>query len=440
MNKTSCILWACCVLTMILNSCKSDKQPNLGDKLWKGVVAAGKDSVTVYFAFDKNFLGDFRTKISIPDQSLYDVEASACHVEGDSVFLEFSNLLKANIKAKIGDNEIIGKWEQGGHTFALELKISKQSIFEVYVERTLSLAQAYSVYSQSDDWQKLRQEVLEVSKNADNTNDLLPAFQLIFRTLKDKHGFVQLDGHMIRNETDDAPKVDKALKRAAYGHNKEIVSRQLPGLVAYIRVPGFNSLDDDKLEEFNQQLQSQICKLTGEGSKNWIIDLRLNEGGNMFPMLGGLNQLLGDGQIGSSVYSGENEKIPWIIKNGNYYHGEGQMTTSGKKCNARLKVGKVAVLTGPLTASSGEAVAIALRGEQTTKHFGEPTRGRTTGVTSYLVGKDLIFFFSASYYADRNGEVYKNGIRPDIIVEGGDNFAEIEQDSKVHAALKWMQE
>ncbi|MCE7040448.1 S41 family peptidase [Dyadobacter sp. CY312] len=421
------------LISILFSSCTNEEHLYLQDKLWKGVVAAGKDSVTIYFAFDKNFFGNLQGKISIPDQSLHDIEASTCNLRGDSLFLEFSEALNAKVHAKVGSDKISGAWEQGGHTFALNLKQSSETILQAYMDRAMTLAEHNSVYKQTVDWKKLREEVTAIAKSANNIDELVPAFQLILRTLNDKHGFVMIDNDYIKNEINNAPK-------AAYGHNKEIVSAQLSGLVGYVRIPTFTNTEGVKSEEFNQKIQSQICKLIEGKSQNWIIDLRLNEGGTMFPMLGGLNKLLDDGEIGAYVDADRKESTTWIMKDGNYYNGEQQTTTSGKKCKSQIEVRKIAVLTGPLTASSGEAVAIALHGMQNTKHFGEPTRGRSTGVPGYGVGKNITFFFSTSFYADRKGQIYKNGISPDVLVTGGDNFAEIEQDSKVHAALKWIQE
>jgi carboxyl-terminal processing protease len=428
------------IFILLFNSCKNEEHPYLQEKLWKGVVATGKDSVTIYFDFDENFFGNLQGKISIPDQSLHDLEASKSSRSGDSLFLEFSGALNAKINAKVGNNEISGAWEQGGHTFALNLKQSPETILQAYMERALKLAEHNSVYKHNVDWKKLRKEVAAIAKSADKRDELLPAFQLILRTLNDKHGFVMLDNDYIQNEINDAPKADQTLKKAAYGHNKEIVSRQLPGSVGYVRVPGFTNMEEAKSEVFNQQLQSQICKLIEGKSQSWIIDLRLNEGGNMFPMLGGLNQFLGDGRIGAYVDADGKESTTWNMKDGNYYNGEHQTTTSGKKCTTQIEAGKIAVITGPLTASSGEAVAIALHGMQNTKYFGEPTRGRSTGVPGFGVGRDLVFSFSTSFYADRNGQIYKNGVAPDVLVTGGDNFENIEDDSKVRAALKWIKE
>jgi len=428
------------LISILFNSCKNEDHSYLHDRLWKGVVASGKDSVTIYFDFDKNLLGNLQGKISIPDQSIYDLEASRSSMRGDSLFLEFSGALNAKVHAKVGSDEISGVWEQGGHAFSLNLTGSKESIFEVNIERALFITEANSVYSQSVDWKELRREALKMAQQAKSRNELLPIFQYILTTLKDRHGFVLLENKYVPNKIDSIGNLSVSLKKAAHGQDKEVVSKQLNATVGYLRIPKSPDFGSGKEEVYNQLIQKHVCELIANGVKSWIIDMRLNTGGSMFHMLGGLNLLLGEGQIGSHVGADGNQSGAWIMKKGNYYNGDQQMTTSGRMCNSIVGIDKVAILTGPMTASSGEAVVIALRNLENSQTFGELTKGRSTSLIGYSMAKDLLFLISSSYYADRKGQVYKNGISPDVLVTGGDNFEDIEQDSKVRAALQWIQE
>ncbi|MDE1190860.1 MAG: hypothetical protein PW786_01770 [Arachidicoccus sp.] len=52
----------------------------------------------------------------------------------------------------------------------------------------------------------------------------------------------------------------------------------------------------------------------------------------------------------------------------------------------------------------------------------------------------MIFVLSSAYVSDRNGNIYKDGITPEVEITGGDNFDNLEKDSKVIAALKWLKE
>jgi C-terminal processing protease CtpA/Prc len=78
----------------------------------------------------------------------------------------------------------------------------------------------------------------------------------------------------------------------------------------------------------------------------------------------------------------------------------------------------VAVLTGPRTASSGEATVLAFRGRAQTRSFGQPTAGvSTANVVRRLVdGSALVL--TTSVMRDRNGHGDGRKIAPDQATVG----------------------
>jgi len=110
--------------------------------------------------------------------------------------------------------------------------------------------------------------------------------------------------------------------------------------------------------------------------------LRSDTGGNMWPMLAGLKPFLGSKGLGTFV-SPTGSSRPGVAG-----HGVG---VDPPAALAALETAWIAVLTGPRTASSGEAVTIAFRGRPRTRSFGLPTAGlstsriRTTSGGPYLV-------------------------------------------------------
>src|SRR5690606_13717711 len=99
-------------------------------------------------------------------------------------------------------------------------------------------------------------------------------------------------------------------------------------------------------------------------------------GGNMWPMLAGLAPLLGDGVVGAFAPPAETP-TRWWIDGGNAGSGERLQAASHYAVEIAGPTPIVAVLTGPRTASSGEAVAVAFRGHPGARSFGEPTHGVT---------------------------------------------------------------
>src|SRR5690606_33060630 len=78
--------------------------------------------------------------------------------------------------------------------------------------------------------------------------------------------------------------------------------RRLPGGVAYLTVPGFAGGTHADQVEFAERLQGLIRELDAPDTCGWIVDLRANSGGSLWPPLTGLGPLLGDGDVLSFEY------------------------------------------------------------------------------------------------------------------------------------------
>jgi carboxyl-terminal processing protease len=425
---------------LFLPGCNTEiRQDSLYQELWAGIVSAPGQNVTLNFDFEKSFLGKLECNVSIPQQQLFELPASKCVLINDSLYLEFSDGMSANYKAKIFNGQIAGKWIQANYTFPLTLKKSDKTLSQLYAENALNIAERNALHSKEVDWFKVNKMAMKLTEGATSADQLIPALQLILRNLKDKHGFALFEDKSIGYETDSFKNVSPALRQAAYGNDKEIISAQVNDSIAYLRIPKSPEFQSGMDERYNEQIQQHICGLIDKNVNNWILDLRLNEGGSMFAMLGGLNKLFGDRKIGSFIDKDGNESGSWIMKGGNFYNQQEQKTFTGMKCNARIKPGKIAILTGPITASSGEAVAVALRGLNNSKIFGEKTKGFTTSLSGFSIGKGILFFISTAYYSDGKGHVYYHGVSPDIQIRDGDNFKEILKDQKVLAAIQWIE-
>jgi carboxyl-terminal processing protease len=143
----------------------------------------------------------------------------------------------------------------------------------------------------------------------------------------------------------------------------------------------------------------------------WIVDLRRDTGGDMYPMLFSLGPLLGNGPL-----------IGFTGTSGFFYnvsYRDGVLSGGGHTFTAPMLVPTfgpappVAVLTGPATLSSGEAVAIAFHGRADTRSFGAATGGAPTSPQTYRLSDGATITFSIADDIDRNGVVYKEAIPPD---------------------------
>ena len=135
--------------------------------------------------------------------------------------------------------------------------------------------------------------------------------------------------------------------------NPPIDVKALGEEVGYVNVPAYSGVDQAAAKAFATKAHEQLSATVGQAGCGWIVDLRENGGGNMWPMLAGLKPFLGDEPLGMFV-SWETSSPPWKA---------GQLGGVDPPTSLRaLEQAWVAVLTGPRTSSSGEAVTIAFKG------------------------------------------------------------------------------
>ncbi len=233
-----------------------------------------------------------------------------------------------------------------------------------------------------------------------------------------------------------------ALQASPYAVGLLPRSRLLNGSIGYIELPEQLSGGDwggggEPGQEYAETAQRIIRELEGQGARAWIIDLRRNPGGDMFPMIAGLGPLLGEGTC--CYFVGPGGTLQPI----GYHNGE---ASDGQTVWARVEdpyvlaraTPPVAVLIGPLTASSGEFTALALRNRPMTRLFGEPTYGVPTGNETKVLSDGAVLFLTVCLGADRAGETFDGPIPPDEVVPS--RWAEFGHagDTAVSRAIDWI--
>jgi hypothetical protein len=203
----------------------------------------------------------------------------------------------------------------------------------------------------------------------------------------------------------------------------------LEGNIGYLSIPGFLSTDNNVINDFANQIHNAIRKLDSIVNINgWIVDLRNNEGGNMWPMVLGLNPLIGNEVPGYFKNTGQKNAAEW--KTSSPFNG----VTIKEPYQLKNPKSKIAVLYSKRTASSGETTAICFIGKPNTKSFGEVTAGLTTGNHIFNLSDDNIFILATSYIMDRNKKMYSGSITPDVLIEKPDN------DNVIEEAKVWLKE
>ena len=91
----------------------------------------------------------------------------------------------------------------------------------------------------------------------------------------------------------------------------------------------------------------------------------------------------------------------------------------------------MAVLTDTLTASSGEAVAVAFKARKHTRSFGAGTCGVSTGRGRFYLSDGSVILLTTAVFADRRLVRYGHSIAPDEPLKP----AEV-----VPQAIRWIRE
>jgi carboxyl-terminal processing protease len=223
---------------------------------------------------------------------------------------------------------------------------------EAYLTAALDTVRRVSRHAQTD-WQALRDSMVRLSQGARQPRDVYPVIDWMLSKV-DRHSFLQ------------ASRV--GAREADLGEG-----------IAYIRVPFWGNTAMQPV--LSDTLQNFIRRRETAGSCRWIVDLRANGGGNMWPMLAGIGPLLGDTIVGGSTSS--RGKAYWKYKDGvaSLVHEDGRVETlvsATSPVMLRRPLPPVAVLVDSSTGSSGEVMAVAFRARPRTRFFGQPTAGVST--------------------------------------------------------------
>ena len=332
---------------------------------------------------------------------------------------------------------------------------------KAYLEQALDLMQKDALHKKSIDWAQVRKETLARAKGAQTTFDTYPAIAFAFTQLQERHSWLQLPDSMPSDKRqaisaeiakiNGKPQTDS--KPSPFFPQKEMqghMDRHEGKVFAHVFVPmcigPYSEWEKNGpyFQEFAEKLHRMVIDLQAQKPQGWIIDLRGNGGGNMWPMLAGIGMVIGEGDLGAFI-SADDEHIPWFYAAGK----AGTRTTDGKdEISSEMKqppfalseLPWVAVLLDRGTGSSGEAVAISLVGRPRERSFGEHTAGFSTSNQMYPLPDGASMFLCDGVEADRSGKVYPDGLDPDTKAQAPEARPAEDQDAALLAAEQWLAE
>jgi len=298
-------------------------------------------------------------------------------------------------------------------------KDSQKNIIKIVTEIS-RLIKKNSLFADSLNWVVIKEEVQNISREIESAEDYKLIYKFFTKQLRnagDKHSFFLTP--------DNATKIQNPIAAAEQPEGKFLGEG-----MGYIKVPRCLNLDAEKDRDFANNIRFQIKKIDTENTiTSWVVDLRHNTGGNMWPMLAGLNALMEDGTAGYFVSTkGESG---WKNKNGELLGSKESID------NYKIKKqdAKIAVLIDSRTASSGEMTAVSFSGLPNVKFFGTPSAGYTTANRTCNLSNGTQLYLASSYIADRNHKAFMDKIIPDVIVELNDDS----NDKVLTTATQWLQ-
>lgn len=282
---------------------------------------------------------------------------------------------------------------------------------QAYLDELLGLLQAHSINRLKIDWTDFRAKVYARANGAKSIEDTRPAITEALNLLGDRHSFYlpkSAGGTLSTSGTTDSQSV------------------AVPSTVGYIKVGAFAGTPAEAAA-FADRIQQTIKAADGPAVTGWIVDLRGNGGGNMWPMITGLAPILGEGPLGYFI-DPTGAKSFWELRDGVAYL-DGQPTGQPKAAyQLQNEAQRVAVLTDGRTGSSGEAVTIAFRGRPGARSFGTATYGLSTANAGYPLSDGAMLWLTVAVMADRTGAPYGGPVVPDEATQ-----------NPVERAIEWLQ-
>jgi C-terminal processing protease CtpA/Prc len=172
------------------------------------------------------------------------------------------------------------------------------------------------------------------------------------------------------------------------------------------------------------------------------VDLRGNGGGDMWPMLAGLGPLLGHGAVGGSV-DASGRRDHWIYERGEAISVDAAGVRKPIAVVAEpvtVTAESIAVLIDRGTASSGEAMALAFRGDTRARLFGETTYGASTATRGFKLSDGANLVIAVSTFTDRSGRPYPRDVQPDVEIAVPETLPSRSDDAVLQSALAWLRD
>ena len=287
-----------------------------------------------------------------------------------------------------------------------------------YVEQALALLRTFHINSASADWETIEARARRATASATQLGDVHDAINGIIADLGERHTFLR----------PASPAAAGPVPAGAMPSPVMPSHSLLDGRFGLVRVPGFMG-NPDQAAQYSATVRDALTSMdTGSRICGWIVDLRDNTGGNIWPMLNGLDPLLGPGPFGA-FRTPAGQLTHWRRADASISPGVA-LPDRAPFYALRAADAPVAVLIGPRTGSSGEMTAVAFAGRERARNFGAASAGLSTANVVFPLVDGATLVVTTAYVRDRTGHEYTGPITPDEPVEAQDAEG---------AAVRWLE-
>ncbi len=336
---------------------------------------------------------------------------------------------------------VIGFFMLTTATYSQNQRLSVKDSIQIFYSKLFEELKENYLHTRSVDWPSVESYTTKEALKSNSLEESLQASVKLFDTIQGDHLGIFSEKNWY-NSTLGKPITVEQVNQSltdAYENEKPFEAKVINKDYGYVFIPGMLLKDAtrEELDEAGQKIYDAITAIDkAHNLKGWIIDLRLNIGGNSNVMLAGLYHLLGDGTTHLVLDIDKNVKTLSSLNSGTLYKNHLENTAVKTNSNPKPHI-PVALISGILTNSAGEFVILGFRGRKNTLVIGEESHGSTTANDLYEMPFGIKAAITESYGADRSAKFTKY-IIPDIEVVKKTNFENLSKDENIIEAIKFI--
>ena len=168
-----------------------------------------------------------------------------------------------------------------------EQEVGISTTVQIHMDELLNTMEANSINRNTIVWTDFRSQVMTKVESAQTIELTYDAIKEALILLGDNHSsYKKESGSSIYSGIN-----------LGCNFNSQPAVTTIPSDIGYVKVKAFSGTRGEAIV-FARGIENQIKETDGEALKSWIVDLRGNTGGNMWPMISGIGSILGEGTAG----------------------------------------------------------------------------------------------------------------------------------------------